>query len=187
MQGDNSDREQIDRLVRELIAAKRGTAAGAADGRVTEASGPTARTAAPAAMPAGGRWTNVRLLMPPTRTPGLTERFPVLASVGWPRLPDLPALPDLTRIIRIPGNVMMARFWVGLAAIYSTSMIFWPYPKAYPWGLEAYLMCLGLVLVAGIWGARLSWDARLGGAHTVALGSALCAVALAAVEALPPG
>jgi hypothetical protein len=48
-----------------------------------------------------------------------------------------------------------------------------------------YLLCLGLALVASIWGARLSWDARLGAAHTVALCTAVWAVTLVTVEALP--
>jgi hypothetical protein len=32
-------------------------------------------------------------------------------------------------------------------------------------------LCLALALVAGVWGARLSWEQRLGAAHTLALGT----------------
>ena len=42
-------------------------------------------------------------------------------------------------------------------------------------------------MVNGVWGARLSWDARLGAAHTLSLGTVFWAVTLAAVEAVPPG
>jgi hypothetical protein len=79
----------------------------------------------------------------------------------------------------------MVRMWVGLALVYSASMTLWPYPKTYFWGLVLYLLSLALALVAGIWGARLSWEARLGSAHTVALGAVVLAVALAAAETLP--
>jgi hypothetical protein len=48
-----------------------------------------------------------------------------------------------------------------------------------------YILSLGVALVAGIWGARLTWDARLGSAHTVALGSAVWAVTLSAAEVMP--
>jgi hypothetical protein len=85
----------------------------------------------------------------------------------------------------MPEPVTLARMWVALGAAYSASMTFWPYPKTYLWGMVLYLLCLGLALVASIWGARLSWDARLGSAHTVALGTTFWAVTLAIVEALP--
>jgi hypothetical protein len=75
--------------------------------------------------------------------------------------------------------------WVGLGASYGAAMAFWPYPKTYLWGLVLYLLSLGLVLVAGAWGARLSWQERLGSAHTVALVTVLWALVLAAAEILP--
>jgi hypothetical protein len=74
--------------------------------------------------------------------------------------------------------------WVGLAAIYSVSMTFWPYPKTYVLGMVLYLLSLGLLVVAGAWGARLSWDGRLGGAHTIAIGTVVWSILLATVEAV---
>ena len=78
----------------------------------------------------------------------------------------------------------MARMWVVLAAAYGASLTFWPYPKTYLWGMVLYLLCLGLGLVTSVWAARLSWDARLGAAHSVALVTALWAVTLATIETL---
>jgi hypothetical protein len=78
----------------------------------------------------------------------------------------------------------MLRMWVGLGALHCASMTFWPYPKTYLWGLVLYILSLGLVLVTGVWGARLSWEARLGAAHTVALGTVLWAVTLAATDTM---
>ena len=164
-----SDREDVDRLVRQLL---------------TDRPGPGQPAAVPAAAPVvaarlGSRWSNVRLLMPLRRGPGIWER---LAREVRGRLPELPRF---DRFLRMPGPTTMVRVWVGLGAVQSAAMTFWPYPKSYQWGLVLYILSLGVALVAGIWGARLTWDARLGSAHTVALGSAIWAVTLAAAEAMP--
>jgi hypothetical protein len=126
-----------------------------------------------------GRWTNVQVAMPAWSKPPVDRRFAFASAIS------LPQLPDLSHIFRMPGPVAMVRIWVGLGAVHSALMTFWPYPKTYLLGLVLYILSLALVLVTGIWGARLSWDARLCAAHTVALGTAGWAVALAAVETLP--
>jgi len=122
---------------------------------------------------------NVRQLMPSMPKSGLAKSFALGSAI------NVPDLPDLSRFIRPPGPVAMVRMWVGLAVVHGASMTFWPYAKTYLWGLVLYLLSLGLVLVAGIWGARLSWDARLGAAHTVSLLTVFWAVALAVAEILP--
>jgi hypothetical protein len=132
----------------------------------------------------GRRWTNVRLLMP-SRPAAWAPPFAFEHAASLPHGSTLSAFFDFSRVFRTPGPVTMARMWAGLAAAYSASLTFWPYPKTYLWGMVFYLLCLGLALVASVWGARLSWDARLGGAHTVALGTALWAVMLGTVLALP--
>jgi hypothetical protein len=170
MDGNDSDRQAIDRLVGDLLAEQ-----------PPNAHSPTAR---PVDSPQGerrpgGRWTHVRLQMPSRPQPGPWQRLAATSAIS------LPQLPDLSRVFRLPGPVTMVRMWVGLGAVHCALMTFWPYPKTYLWGLVLYLLSLGLVLVTGIWGARLSWDARLGGAHTVALGTVLWAVTLAAAETLP--
>ncbi len=91
----------------------------------------------------------------------------------------------LTPFFRTLGPVASVRLWVGLGAVYAASLAYWPYPKTYVLGMVLYILSLALVVVAGIWGARLSWDARLGAAHTVALGTVLWAVRLTAAT-LPP-
>jgi hypothetical protein len=171
MGNDEFDSEQIDLLVRELMAA-----------RPLTVSAPPA-VGQPVAPPPverrpGTRWSNVRLLMPSRPAPGAGDRFAFLSEIA------LPQLPDLSRFFRKPGPVTLLRMWVGLGALHCASMTFWPYPKTYLWGLVLYLLSLALVLVTGIWGARLSWEARLGAAHTVALGTVLWAVTLAATDTM---
>jgi hypothetical protein len=165
------DREEIDLLVSELTAK-----------RHMPVNPPVAQPVAtpqPDLRP-GSRWTNVQVVMPSWSKPTVGRRFALASAI------NLPHLPDLSRLIPTFGPVAMVRIWVGLGAVHSALMTFWPYPKTYLLGLVLYLLSLALVLVTGIWGARLSWDARLGAAHTVALGTAGWAVALAAIEALPP-
>jgi len=169
MDGPDSDREEIDLLVRELM-----------EERVPQKAAAVQPVASQQAeLRPGSRWTTVRLLMPSRRRPGFGKRFAFGSAIS------LPQLPDLNRFFRMPGPVTMVRLWVLLGAVHCASMTFWPYPKTYFWGLVLYLLSLALVLVTGIWGARLSWDARLGAAHTVALGTVLWAVTLAA-ETVPP-
>lgn len=64
-------------------------------------------------------------------------------------------------------------------------MPYWPYPKAGALWLLWYLFAVGMVLVAGIWSARLTWNTRQGVAHTVALGVVLWGITLAAEETIP--
>ena len=101
---------------------------------------------------------------------GRTRRQPARARRDLDRRPP-PVTARVHAFIRMPDAVMVVRFWVGLGAFYLISMTFWPYPKTYWWGLDAYLLSLAIMLVSGIWGARLAWDARLGASQTVALGS----------------
>jgi hypothetical protein len=82
---------------------------------------------------------------------------------------------------------MQVRLWVGLSVVYCAALSFWPYPKTYLWGMVLYLLSLGLMTVSGVWGARLSWDARLGSAHTLSIGTVMWALTLVVAETLPPG
>lgn len=167
------DREEIDLLVRELMEGRRANPA-SAQPLVDQPIALQQVEQRP-----GSRWTNVRLLMPSRRTPGLGKRFAFASAIS------LPQLPDLNHVFRNLGPVAMVRLWVGLGALHSASMTFWPYPKTYLWGMVLYLLSLGLVVVTGVWGARLSWDKRLGAAHTIALSTVVWAVTLAA-ETVPP-
>ena len=51
--------------------------------------------------------------------------------------------------------------------------------------LLLYLSALELVVVTGIWGAKLTWDARLPAAHTVAVGTTVWGLGLLAAETVP--
>ena len=106
MAGDDLDREEVARLVKELAPQR------------------------PAPTP-GRRWTNARLLMPDLpagesrRTLALPWDFHVPA---WPSF----SIPTLTAA---RWNVLTARLWVGLGVVFSASMLYWPYTLASSWGL----------------------------------------------------
>jgi hypothetical protein len=157
------DRKEIDRLVSELTA-KPGVASTHAGVRPVS------------------RWSIGRLTMPSERRESLAIRLESWLEAVEARLPPMP---DLKRYFKMPSEVTMVRLWVALGTLHCASMTFWPYPKTYLWGMVLYLLSLSLVFVTGIWGARLSWDARLGAAHTVALGTVVWALTLA-TESLPP-
>jgi hypothetical protein len=168
MNGDDFDSAEIDTLVRELTAAE--WVPPKVPSAVTEVPPPQDPVRP------GSRWTNVRVQMPAMRTGHVKNRFAVAAAAALARLPQLH---DLGRFYRMLGPATTVRIWVGLGALYSAVLTFWPYPMTYFWGLVLYLGSLALVMVSGVWGARLSWDARLGAAHTISLGSMLWAVRLA--------
>lgn len=172
---DHTERDvaEVDRLVRNLTSATE------SDGRTAGGNGPRPPS----------RWTNVTVRMPSARRgPGLGERvsrgIDVLAGPLEPAVDRafvvLHNLRD--RVVRGPGAITIVRLWVALAALCAGAMYFWPYGKTYFWGLVFYQLCLGFLVVAGIWGARLSWDARLGSAHTLAVGTVLWAITLGTVD-----
>ena len=88
---------------------------------------------------------------------------------------------------RIPVPTRAAVVWmcVGLGVALALAMPFWPYPKACAWWLLFYLFAVAMVVVAGIWAARLTWVTRLGVAHMLALGVVFWGITLAAEETLP--
>jgi len=148
--------------------------------------------------------------------PARTAPAPRKGFAAIPRLPDLPELklpefrlpalrspalrlsalrlPGLRlQGLRLPGPIetappaLVVRAWVALGTLLSVAMPYWPYPKTYGIGLLLYLFAVALVVVAGSWAAKLTWDERLGGAHTVSLGIVLWAIALVTKETLPGG
>lgn len=186
MGGDNSDREEIDVLIRGLTAKQR------VPQRATPAVTQPRDRPAPAqprvAQPVARHRVDsrhrtslpdARSLVPSRPAPAFGEAVAFRSAVS------LPQLPDLTRFFRMPGHVTIARLWVALGALDGAAMTFWPYPKTYLWGLVLYLLSLGLVAVTGIWGARLTWDTRLGAAHTIALGTVAWALTLGIALTVP--
>lgn len=168
MASDEFDGEEVHALVRTL----------------TERPAPTA--AAPAERRPDNRWTNVRVHMPSARKASLGERVSEFTTPLIDQLvPLFSRLSPLLHFVRRPGPTALVRMWVALGALHGASMTFWPYPKTYLLGLVLYIFSLGVGVLTGVWGARLAWDARLGAAHTVAVGTVVWSVALVVTEALP--
>jgi hypothetical protein len=176
MAGNDSDRDEIDRLIKDLAAARRQAAA--------PAPAPVATT--PALPTPGRRWTTARLLMPAARTER-RDWFAFASAIKLPPWVKLPAwaiggFPTLTDA---QWTALSARVFVGLAVLLSAAMPYWPYGNAWSWGLLAYLCVVELIVVTGIWAAKLTWDARLPAAHTVAIGTVCWGLALLASETVP--
>jgi hypothetical protein len=180
---DDFDHEEVDRLVQALAKPIKPASPFAA---VALAAPPAGTSTGAAATPApeqpvltpGQRWSNATLLMPAAR---MEPKKPfALASVL--RLPALPRIPFLTGM---PPGALSARVFVGLGVLLSAAMPYWPYAHGWSWGLVVYLGAIMLNLVAGIWGAKLTWDERLPAAHTVAVGIVLWGVGLLAAETVP--
>jgi hypothetical protein len=106
--------------------------------------------------------------------------MPALPAFRLPSLPSV-SLPRLSQM-RVPQSAVV-RSCVALGVLLSVAMPFWPYPKAGIWWV-LYLFSVGMVVVAGVWSARLTWNTRLPMAHTVALFVVLWGITLAAEEAL---
>jgi hypothetical protein len=210
MQAEENDREQIDLLVRDLMTPKRAVRSAVTQPpAVSEPPGvaplpavvqPPTAAQPPAPVQAsafaqlvdkpeaeprpGSRWSNVRLLMPAERTGERSSIGAAIKTSLGPAINFAQRLP-VPRFISATGQVAAARMWVALSAVFSATLIFWPYPKTYLWGMVFYILSIGIAVVSGVWGARLSWEARLGAAHTVSVGTVFWAIGLAAVNTLP--
>jgi hypothetical protein len=197
MHDDKTERVEVDILIKELAArpklvAKPVTPAPKSAGAFLAAaqSGEVA-TAAPPSGPAPKRGKFVsEINLPPL--PGVSRastsssfainlpRFPRLSALG-----DLPQISTLKMVVTGPNQVATVRMWVGLAVLLAAAMPYWPYPKASSWSLLFYFFAVAVLVVSGIWGARLTWSKRLGVAHTVALAIVLWGITLAAEETIP--
>jgi hypothetical protein len=183
MAGDNLDGPELDVLIRDLSAPKK---------KVVVATPAVSRPAAPIMVSSVVRPAGSGMTAPPVAPRREQKSFlssirvPKLPALPALRLPALPALPALSlprlNQIRVPQSVVV-RSCVALGVLLSAAMPFWPYPKAGVWWV-LYLFSVGMVVVAGVWSARLTWNTRLGMAHTVALFVVLWGITLAAEEAL---
>jgi hypothetical protein len=93
----------------------------------------------------------------------------------------------LPRARPIKAPMSSAAVWscVGLGVLLGAALPQWPYAKACGWWLALYMAAVETVVVAGIWGARVSWKSRLGFAHTIAVLTIMWGLALTAQEVLP--
>ena len=184
MADDNLERKEVDFLIKEL-ASKKAAALKSAAAPVTipKAEKAPVPPPVPAIAAPGARATN-RVAAPVTRTKTFVSAIrlrPAMKSMGLSldaiAMPSI-ALPELS-------EVWMVRAWVGLGAALAIAMPFWPYAKAYSWGLFLYMFAVALVIFSGVWSARLTWLTRLAVAHTLAVTILVWGVTLAAAETLP--
>jgi VIT1/CCC1 family predicted Fe2+/Mn2+ transporter len=107
-------------------------------------------------------------------------------SYGSERASTIGARP-LSRMRPIRAPMSAAAVWscVGLGVLLGAALPQWPYARACGSWLGLYMVAVGTVVVAGIWGARVSWKSRLGLAHVIAVGTIIWGLALTAQEVLP--
>jgi len=195
MSADNLEGKEVDFLIKEL-ASKKAAAAKAAPPMTIPAA---EKAASPAPVPPigapGPRATN-RMAAPVTSKKTFVSAIrlqPAMKSVGLNldafSLPSLPSMRSLRSMpsLGLPAfsEVTTVRAWVGLGAALAIAMPFWPYAKAYSWGLLLYMFAVAILIVAGIWSARLTWITRLAVAHTLAVTIVLWGFTLATAETLP--
>ena len=74
---------------------------------------------------------------------------------------------------------------VSLGALLGAALPGWPYENACGQWLILYLGAVSLAVIAGLWGARISWKGRIGWAHVLAVVTIIWGLALTAQEVLP--
>ena len=93
----------------------------------------------------------------------------------------------LSRMRPIKAPMSSAAVWscVALGVLLGAALPQWPYAKACGGWLALYMAAVEIVVVSGIWGARVSWKSRLGFAHVIAVSTIIWGLALTAEEVLP--
>jgi hypothetical protein len=173
MSDDNLERKEVDLLINELSSPPRKPAA--AQAAVT--TGPLDGKGVRAVSSPGTVKTFISAInlppLPSVVTPPRTNRFALpalsrLAALNLPRLGRMPRF-DTMRGFTAPRTVTVVRMCVALGVLLALAMPYWPYPKACTWWLFLYMCAVAMVLIAGVWAARMTWATRLGVAHIVAL------------------
>ena len=175
MADDNSERLEVDLLIKELASRRSKLLAAKA------AATAVAPAAASAPAPTQNRFIsaiNVRNL------PGGFS-LPKLPKLRLPPLPSLPELRTLASLNLPTRETVRVWSWVGLGALLSVAMLYWPYSRTGIWSILFYAFAVAMVIVAGVWGAQLTWKTRLGIAHTIALVVLLWGITLGAAETFP--
>jgi hypothetical protein len=198
MSADNLERKEVDFLIKELASRKLAASKPAASPVTIPA---VEKAAIPAPVPpiaAPGPRATTRVAAPVTTSktfvsairmrPAMKMKSMGLSLDGFslPSLPGLRSMPSL-RSISLPtfSEVATVRAWVGLGAALAVAMPFWPYAKPYSWGLLFYMFAVSMLIVTGVWSARLTWITRLAVAHTLALTITFWGLTLATAETLP--
>ena len=110
----------------------------------------------------------------PAATPGGPPQVPAATQ------PGKVAMPSSTR-----KAVLGTWLQVVLGGLLAVGMTQWPYPRECGIRLFLYLGAAGVVILAGLWGARSTWRRHLAGAHAIALLVTLAGLVLVALEVLP--
>ena len=89
--------------------------------------------------------------------------------------------------IRSVRPVKAGTVWgcVTLGVLLAAAVPAWPYENDCGQWLFLYLGAVSLVVVAGLWGSRVSWKGRIGWAHVLAVMTIIWGLALTAHEVLP--
>lgn len=74
---------------------------------------------------------------------------------------------------------------VSLGVLLAAAVPAWPYENDCGQWLFLYLGSVSLVVIAGLWGARVSWRGRIGWAHVLAVMTIIWGLALTAHQVLP--
>jgi hypothetical protein len=74
---------------------------------------------------------------------------------------------------------------VSLGVLLGAALPGWPYENDCGQWLFLYLGAVSLVVIAGLWGARVSWKGRIGWAHVPAVMTIIWGLALTAQQVLP--
>ena len=101
--------------------------------------------------------------------------------------PSTPGARPLSRLRPVGAPMRPGGVWacVSLGVLLGIALPQWPYTRVCGWWLLVYLIAVGTVVVAGVWGARVSWRSRVGLAHIVAVSTIIWGLALSAHEVLP--
>ena len=184
MADDNVEGQEVDLLIQELSSAKPAAAKAAQAAAPIVAPAPARSTTRAVAPPVGSRtFVSAISVQPPADEAGIKER-----AIEWvtehvtDSIKERIALPSLRNWTTGTTVVWTS---LGLGVALGVAMPFWPYPKACAWWLLFYLFAVAMVVVAGVWAARLTWVTRLGVAHMLALGVVFWGITLAADETLP--
>jgi hypothetical protein len=195
MATDELDQAEIDRLVDELAhparypQRKRAVVRAAAESAPLQA--PALHAAARDSVTRVGSWTTRNLSMPATRTEPKPSFASTLAGRAeqWRLVQALQTwrsvVPNARQLRQMEWGALSVRVFVTLGVLLSAAMPYWPYSHAWSWGLLFYLCAIELVVITGIWGAKLTWDARMPAAQTVALGTVIWGLGLLVWEAVP--
>ena len=182
MADDNVEGQEVDLLIQKLSSEK--PVAAKAPPAVVVAPAPARSTTRAVAPPVGTRaFVSAISVQTPADEGGIKDR-----AIEWVKehvadsIKERIARPTLATWAT---GTSVAWTSLGLGVALGIAMPFWPYPKACAWWLLFYLFAVAMLVVAGVWAARLTWVTRLGVAHMLALGVVFWGITLAADETLP--